>query len=414
MLRFLPRFKPPMKPRSLRFFETIAVAVTASCSADPSNRGNFTTRDSAGIIILTNQSPSLGGPNAWALTDRPDLVIGGENDPTQQLHRVRAAARLESGGLAIANGGTSQVLMYDANGELVRTFGRKGSGPGEFSSLDAIWRIRADSILAWDGSTRQIHAFDNLGRHVRTIQFNNRIANRLERYPNGEFLGFTGTHDTLPRSPNETWWESYIYLRLTSDGDSLGAIGPLHGMEYMSSEWEGSQLRAQRPLGHIAAVAVGPAVFYYGDSESHRVLVFEPGGRLTRIIERVAELKPVTAQVRIGYINNRLGAATDPQLRLAWDKYFAKVPFPSHVPAYRRFDVDPEGNLWVQDWDLPGSPQIAWSVFSPDGHWITEVSGPKGQVLEVGAEHVILLLRNELGMESVVMFRIIKPGRATR
>ncbi|MEX2281090.1 MAG: hypothetical protein WEE89_01250 [Gemmatimonadota bacterium] len=225
---------------------------------------------------------------------------------------------------------------------------------------------------------------------------------------------FTFVHDTLPRSPNEMWWESYTYLRFTSDGDSLGAIGPLRGMEYMSSEWEGSQLRAQRPLGHNAAVAVGPAVFYYGDSESYRVLAFEPGGRLTRIVERVAELKPVTDQVRTGYINDRLGAATDPQLRLAWDKYFAKVPFPNLLPAYRRFDVDPEGNLWVQDWDLPGSSEVAWSVFSPAGRWITDVWGPQGQILEVGVEHLILLLRDEVGVERVAMFRIIKPSQATR
>jgi hypothetical protein len=403
-----------MKPRSVRFLGALSMAVIASCSPDPSDRGSFTTRDSAGIIILMNQAPALGRLNAWSLTDPPELVVGGESDSTQQLHRVRSAALLESGGLAIANSGTLQVRVYNPNGELARAFGRRGSGPGEFSSLDGIWTIRDDSILAFDGGTRQLHVFDKFGRYVRTIRFNNRIANRVHRYPNGEFLGFTGVHDTRPRSANEIWWESYTYLRFTSDGDSLGAIGPLHGMEYMSSDWEGSQLRAQRPLGHVAAVAVGPAVFYYGDSERYRVLAFEPGGRLTRIVERAGKLKSVTAQVRSGYINERLGAATNPQLRLAWEQYFAKVPFPNVLPAYRRFDVDPEGNLWVQDWDLPGSTEVTWSVFSPAGQWITDVRGPQGQILAVGAEHLVLLLRDELGVERVAMFRINKRAQATR
>jgi hypothetical protein len=399
-----------MKPRRLSVPAAATVAAIAGCSGDVPGRAGVTSRDSAGVTIVWNESPALRPPDAWTLADTPDVVIGGESDSTQQLYRVRGAARLESGALAIANAGTFQVQVYDSGGARVRTFGREGSGPGEFSSLDAIWPLPADSILAWDGGRRQIHVFDGSGRYLRSIRFSSSLADRPRRFPNGEFMGLTGVHDTLPRSTNEVWWESWTFLRFTSEGDSLGHIGPLRGMEYMATEWQGSPLRAQRPLGRAASMAVGDGVFYYGDSDEYRILAFEPGGALTRIIERSAAPRPITSEVRAAYIRERLGAAPDPQLRAAWDQYFANVPFPEDLPAYRQLEVDREGNLWVQAWDPPGSPEISWSVFSPAGRWITEVRGPRGQILEIGRDYLILLLRDELGVERVAVMRIIKPG----
>jgi hypothetical protein len=391
----------------------IVAAVAACGPRDAADRGPMTTRDSAGITILRNESPALSGSQAWSLAAVPELAIGSEADSTQQLYRVRGSARLASGRLAIANAGSSQIRIYDSAGNMIRAFGREGSGPGEFSYLDGIWPLPGDSVLAWDGDHQQLHTFDELGRHVRTVAFRVSLAASPRRYPNAEFLGLTGVHDTLPRSLNETWWESFTFVRLSSDGDSLDQIGPLRAMEYMATDWQGSQLRAERPLGHVAAFAVGPNTFYYGDSEHYRIQVFDPRGNLDRIVERVAEPQPITRQITAAYIRGRLDAATSPELRAEWERYFANVQFPVTAPAFRRFDVDSEGNLWVENWNVPGSADVTWSVFSPDGRWITDIQGPRGQPLEIGADYMILLVRTELGTEQVAVHRIMKPIRTT-
>jgi hypothetical protein len=255
-----------------------------------------------------------------------------------------------------------------------------------------------------------LQLFDESGRYVRTIRFAVQLGDRPKRYPNSEFLGLTGIHDTLPRSLNETWWESYTFVRLNAHGDSIGAIGPLRAMEYMATEWEGSQLRAQRPLGRAAAFAIGPGAFYYGDSDSYRILAFDQSGLLKFVVERTAQPHPVTAEVQAAYVRERLEGADNPQLRAAYERYFANVPFPETAPAYRRFDVDSEGNLWVDNWTLPGATGRTWSVFSPSGRWITDVSGPQGEPLEIGDEYMILLQRSEMGTEQVNVYRLAKSS----
>ena len=387
-----------------------AAALIGCHSNDVTDRSGATIRDSAGIVIVHNESPALEPLRAWSLAAAPDLVIGSEADSMQQLHRVRGAVRLGNGQLAIANSGTFQIRVYSPTGEFVRTFGREGSGPGEFSFLDGIWPLPGDSILAWDGDRQLMHAFDGWGQYARTVTFKGTLADRPKRFPDFDFVGLTFVHDTLPRTLNETWWEWFSFVWLSPDADSLGAIGPLRGMEYMATEWQGSQLRAQRSLGRAAAFAVGPEAFYHGDSDGYRVLVFQPDGRLIRIVERKAEPQPITAEVQAAYIRERLGAATNPQLRAEWERYFTKIEFPESAPSYRRFEVDSEGNLWIENWSIPGSTEVVWSVFSADGRWMTDVHGPLGQPLEIGRDYMILLLRDDIGTERVGVFRITKPA----
>jgi hypothetical protein len=58
--------------------------------------------------------------------------------------------------------------------------------------------------------------------------------------------------------------------------------------------------------------------------------------------------------------------------------------------------------LWVQDYELPGSDTVTWSIFDVEGHWISELVVPRDwQVLDIGADYLLVLVEDELDIERV-------------
>ncbi len=69
------------------------------------------------------------------------------------------AAAPDDGSFFITDRFAGRVLQVRRDGEIVRTFGRKGTGPGEFTQLNVIF-ARGDELFADDGATRAFQVFD--------------------------------------------------------------------------------------------------------------------------------------------------------------------------------------------------------------------------------------------------------------
>ena len=87
---------------------------------------------------------------------------------------------------------------------------------------------------------------------------------------------------------------------------------------------------------------------------------------------------------------------------------YARIPKPDRYPAASALQVDPEGNLWVEDYVRPGSLDArTWSVFDPSGIWLGEVDLTRGlQVLEIGTGHILGMITDPLGRQRVQSFTI--------
>jgi hypothetical protein len=71
--------------------------------------------------------------------------------------------------------------------------------------------------------------------------------------------------------------------------------------------------------------------------------------------------------------------------------------------------VDAEDNLWVREYSLPGELAFRWSVFDADGVFLGTLDVPEGlQLLDVGADRVLGSWRDDLGVEHVRMYELIK------
>src|SRR6056297_2052897 len=121
-----------------------------SCGGSDAPSSNVTVRDSSGVRIVANAATSRFA-SPWQIADAHDWSVGEvEGDPDYLLSRVVGAMQLPDGRILVANGGTNEVRAYDAQGNLVQTFGRAGEGPGEFQYLRALGRCQHDGFTAFD------------------------------------------------------------------------------------------------------------------------------------------------------------------------------------------------------------------------------------------------------------------------
>lgn len=83
-----------------------------------------------------------------------------------ELHRVRGAV-IAGRTVFIADAGNQRVVAIDLNGRVEGTFGRAGSGPGEFRSINLIEQ-RAETISVYDIVQARLTHFDRQGRVLRS------------------------------------------------------------------------------------------------------------------------------------------------------------------------------------------------------------------------------------------------------
>ncbi len=113
-------------------------------------------RDAHQILIFTTEGERLG-------------ALGTRNAPRFQapFNHPTDVAVAPDGEIYVSDGyGNSAVHRFSASGEHMTTWGRPGSGPGEFTTPHAIWVDRADRVLVADRENNRVQLFDRDGRFL--------------------------------------------------------------------------------------------------------------------------------------------------------------------------------------------------------------------------------------------------------
>ena len=402
-------------------FAALWLAVLGGCSGDTERSGPASTmRDSAGIRILENFAPTLPAESAWTIASEPTLRIGTADGTSEQLlHRVAAALRLSDGRIVIANSPPPMVRWFSRDGRFLHGTGRPGGGPGEFGGGESawiytMWRLPGDSVATWEHSARRMQVFDPEGRYARAVVLELPPDMHPLSYPQitgrfaGGFLAFLSPHFE-PGPLGAVRRDSLEYVRYGGAGEYLGRIARLPGFERYTAEIErpgrGTSFLGEsgRPFGKPPLAFTDGQRFYYGSADRYEIEVRDPSGALRMLIRRPDAGRALTPDILDRYIADRRAATpSDPAQQRALERYLDNAPFPDSLPAYRRFRVDTEGMLWVQEYDLPWDTVATWNVFDTGGRWLTNVDIPKRlSILDIGADYILGVTRDELDVERV-------------
>jgi hypothetical protein len=392
-----------------------ALATSTSCA-----RGTrATVRDSSGIAIVENPGSLAAGDRGWSIAAEPDLIIGtAEGDSSYQLYGVAGAHRTADGGIALVDAGSWQVRIYDARGAFLRSFGGRGGGPEEFG-MPALGGAVHDTLVVVDRAQHRIAMVHPDVGFVRLARVDDEVGGYLNpagTFGNGQVV-FGGAFDMrrigeLHEGMNRA---HTFYRSCNPDGSMAADFGYKIGAEFFIRTLEGSgpdSRPALVPFGKQPLATVSPDRFYFASGDNYEIEVYEPTGRLVRLIRLDRGAVAVTAQDGRVHIEEMAAEAAHENEARVIRQRLAQLPLPETFPAFANLEADALGYLWAEQYRRPGQDEAPWDVFDPEGVLTAQLRlPPRVYPLEIGADYLLALHWDELEIEYVHLYALQRPRR---
>lgn len=396
----------PWLPSAVLLFASLA-----GCT-EPEHASGPMVRDSAGIVIVENTSPAWGEGEGWFLSDEPSLTIG-ETEGTEEyeLYNVISAFRVSGGEIVVACRGTNELRFFDSAGSYLRAVGREGGGPGEFRNMFSMWRMGSDSLAVFEYGNARVSVLSDDGQFGRVIKFD-QVPGRPTPIPvgpfsDGSFLGRAHMLGDEEPVSEEIHRGTVLFVRWSGEGELLDTEVSRPDGERYHGTVSGRSIMRSPPFSREFGVVASADAWYYGSMDRFEIEEYSPEGDLRRIFRREVENRPVTPELE-GELRDwaleRYSRMPAPVL-----DWIMSMPVPETMPAHGAdIAMDDDGNLWVSEYRLP-TEQPSWAVFDPEGRFLGVVDTPaNGFVTHIGSDFVLGVWQDELDVEQVRMYRIIK------
>lgn len=398
----------------------LAAMFLTGCGKSETGSTATIERDSAGIVIIENHGPYP----EWRIAAGPELRIGTvEGDSAYQFHRIRFAARLSDGRVVVLDGGSTQVRWYGEDGSFRSHIGRKGGGPGEFSSFGTALLTADDTLIVYDPGNRRLSWMAPDESFARELPANAVPAGRVTILRTGDpadpalavsvptfeirHPDFNYNHDTLT-----------VIIPRPVGLDTIMRRPGTEGAVW--ARFSGGQPVAMQQMGipfaHEVRAAGTGARLALIDGEAHQLEIRDWNGSLRALSRRAdSPVVPISDDDREGYVDamvqsavergsTELGAAE----RNARD-VIATVPEGHTFPWLDDVLQETSGAIWIRDfvptWLDP--TDRTWTEYDPDGVVRRRVTLPAGlTVMHVASDRVTGVERDSLDVEYVVVYRI--------
>ena len=380
----------PLLLMCMPFFRACGLSSLSVLPPAPQQEPKAVVRDSVGVTVVSYASVRAS-QRKLAITTRPFRDIGGLLGATEldEVQPMLAATELANGTLVINE--FAQLKFVSPQGRLIRTVGRRGSGPGEFSQTSHVCRLRGDSLLVFDFSDGRVSLWNSAGRHVRSFARPGRVLPDA-CLPNGTFV---------VRAASSLKGVSGLEYRLVlADGTVLRRLANV------------PPLQIRFPLVWSHAVLLTPRQFIWGDARSLELQFRSHDGRVERIL-RVAEPALSISVAEWAQVLERTvprGASPSDRRRLLAPPKGQSPP--TRYPAFSTVRRDEQGRLWVGDYDnsrrwtvfdslgfLVGKAELPW----PDTNGVTSLAG-------FGRDYIIVRRRDADGAVHLSFHRFATPS----
>lgn len=379
---------PATMRRSCLSLWLLALGALAGCRGSDSGQG----------------SRGADGTATWRL-DAPSTRVG-SGGPGHELDRVYGGILRPDGTLVLGNSGTQELRYFSRGGQLGRTAGRSGAGPGEFGSINWIAALPGDSLLAFDMRHQRFSVWDSAGVFARTFTTSPPVPGPVRPVGvlrDGSILvAVEGQYD--PRAGAGVVRDSLRLVRIGPRGGVLRQMGSYAGAEWLVYEHPTSFRATQLPYGRMGHLAqVGDHVVY-GSSESGRLAVLDGSGKPVRTIDLPSSGRTVSREE----ISSLISEIQDEPERSALARHYRGSRNPS-APVFTALRGGGDGNLWVRLSPSAAADSVMWMVLSPEGRPVGSVRMHVSTLLLDSRGDTVLVRESDAdGVQRVSVRRVLR------
>ena len=230
--------------------------------------------------------PGKSSPAIWRLDSDVLASVGGaEADP---LHRVVGVAITEDH-VIVAEASTRSLRFYNHAGELKKTVGREGEGPGEYVGMTWMHRVR-DEIHVFDRSSNRVDVYALDGSPVRSNVVRSggelSLISVVGSFADRSLLAVGSANPMhVPNDP-ETRRLPLVLVRHDPEGRVAERLIDIVGPErYFEPRGRSGVQMMSRPFGRSTGVGVVDSVFVVMDNESYAISVYDRAGVRVETLE---------------------------------------------------------------------------------------------------------------------------------
>lgn len=376
----------------------VLLALLAAACSRPADRSATAHIDTLpnGALHVRSDAPRWADGMGWHVAQ--DLVITSPEQGDGEFGFVSAIAADPQGHVYVLDGQNNVIQQFDTAGTWIRSIGRKGGGPGEFTGAIGI-AIRGSTLYVVDQTNIRISLFDTSGAYITSHPRN--FANMGSWKWEGGLDTAGNLYDLRGQfTDSGPQWQLAL---LRPDSFTVADTFPIPVYE------AGATLVKKVPGGMSRNTVVLPntptlarqfdprGYLWFGVGNKYQIVQRHLKGDTVRIVERTWTPMPLTDSAR---------ARQDSLVGSLRRDGYTLPELATTVPAFDGLVIDEAGHLWVAPY---GRRDPVWHVFDPEGVWLGPVTFPE-PILKLSFQggHYYGVTLDSLDVDHVVRGKVTK------
>ncbi len=299
-----------------------------------------------------NPAPPPGSPKSLILTE--DLCIGEEETEDFIFSEIRTIEVDDEGNIYVVDAKEVCVKVFDRSGKHIRTFGKKGQGPGEMQRPVRMHLFAGKEIMIYDVGNNRLSFYSLDGEFLREISTGKYRFARAIPDSKGNIIGqVTVFGDKILNEIKKFDPELNPILEIETIEEAriprvFNMVSPVINVRLMNND-------------HIA----------WGTSSKYEIFIVNPEGKTIRKIVKDYTPVKITEADKEEMKKDEFGEiGVPPGYRLEFSK--------NYHPFYY-FICDDEARIYVQTYEKDKKGNVYFDVFDAEGRYIVRFSLPEDE-----------------------------------
>ena len=311
-----------------------------------------------GLTIIRNPKKPVkqeGLPTNLIL--KKDLVIGDSQDNEDYMFSQigGVAVDLEEN-IIVVDEKEIVVKVFDKTGRHIRTFGKRGQGPGEFASVARLVLKGGRDIVLLDSANGRFSYYSKEGECLRDIKIGKHSIRRVKPDSRGFIYS-----DTLFRDGTII---KEIIMRFDPDFNEYKTVA--------EAERE-ADYRSINPISEWFMYSVmDDDSFIWGRNTAYEFTILDQSGEPIRKVIKDYDAVRITKEDQEKLIEERFGDLVLPDT--------IRIEFPSHYTPWYYFVCDDAGGFYVRTFETDREGQLKWDYFDKEGIYRSSLFLPPEEV----------------------------------